>query len=148
VPATTKARSVQSVLLPTAVIPLLIPGAAVAEVIGMQQLTPSQARGSAIGSLRWRGIDVPVLSFEALAGVSASAINARSKMVVLYPLSGRPLIDFFGILVSADPRAMQVDGDKLKSDDGAEDSPYLLQHCRLDGNAIAIPDLAALRDSL
>jgi hypothetical protein len=72
----------------------------------------------------------------------------RSKIVVFYPLPGRPKLEFFALLSSADPRSSLLDGSRVAEDGSGEAGPYLLQRCRLDGAAAAIPDLSAIRDAL
>ncbi|HEC13439.1 MAG TPA: hypothetical protein ENI80_09380 [Acidiferrobacteraceae bacterium] len=141
-------QTVQSLLLPTGAVNLLLPGAAVAEVIGIQHLSTTRSRGVLVGTAAWRGLTVPVLSFEALSGQVAPAPKARTKIVVLYPVTGRPKVDFYGVLASADPRSLSVSGDKLRSNGVQANSPYILQLCKLDGDAVAIPNLPAIRKAL
>lgn len=141
-------RAVQSLLLPTGTVTLLLPGAAVAEVIGIKHLTTTHSRGVLVGTATWRGLIVPVLSFEALSGQVAPAPKARAKIVVFYPVADRPKIDFYGVLASADPRSLSVSNDRLRPDGAQADSPYILQLCTLDGDAVAIPNLPAIRKAL
>lgn len=141
-------QAVQSLLLPTGVVTLLLPGATVAEVIGIQHLTTTHSRGLSVGTAAWRGLTIPVLSFGVLSGQVAPAPKARTKIVVLYPVADKPKIDFYGILTSADPRSLSVSDDRLRSNDAQADSPYILQRCKLDGDDVAIPNLPAIREAL
>ncbi|NOZ09780.1 MAG: chemotaxis protein CheW [Gammaproteobacteria bacterium] len=141
-------QAVQSFLLPTAVVTLLLPGATVAEVIGIQHLTTTHSRSALVGTATWRGLTIPIVSFEALSGQVAPAPKARTKIVVLYPGANRPKVDFYGILASADPRSLSVSDDRLQPNDAQEDSLYILQLCKLDDDTVAIPNLPAIRKAL
>jgi len=141
-------RSLPVLLIPTGVVPLLVPGASVAEVVGLHHLSTTQGRNHVIGTASWRGLNVPVVSFESLCNSGQVQPRPRSKIVVFYPLPGHPKLDFFAMLSSADPRSSLVDEPRMAEDGSGDAGPFLLQRCRLDGAAAAIPDLAAIRNEL
>ena len=141
-------QAVQSLLLPTGVVTLLLPGATVAEVIGIQHLTTTHSRGVLVGTAAWRGLTIPVMSFEALSGQAAPAPKARTKIVILYPAAGRPKVDFYSILASADPRSLLVSDDNLRPNGAQVNNPYILQLCKLNDDTVAIPNLSVIRKAL
>jgi chemosensory pili system protein ChpC len=144
-----QAGAIQAVVIPTAGVSLLVPGTAIAEVAGVQLLTPAAGGTALLGTANWRGLRVPVCSFERLTGASTGRPQPRSKVVVFYPLAGRPRSEFFAILSSADPRTTTVDGTRLTTEGTeAPDSPLVQESCLLDGAAVAIPDLKALRAAI
>ncbi len=135
-------------VLPTRILPLLIPGAAVAEVVGMQHLThPRQVKGC-IGTASWRGATIPVGSFEGLCGAPVPQPQPRSKLVVLYPTAGRAATEFFALLTVTDPRTQQLTAERLVPAEGGNDNPLLLATCRLDDLPAGIPDLKAVQLAL
>jgi chemosensory pili system protein ChpC len=138
---------VQSVLIPTEVLGLLVPSTSVAEVTGITVLTPiSPAHESVMGVFEWRGVRVPVISFEILCGQSVPRPRQRSKIAIFYPLAGRPRLDFFAILASADPQSRLVSRDQIEEGAvDAPDTPYIARAFSLRDQPVAIPDLKAIR---
>src|SRR3990167_4209641 len=90
---------------------LLLPSAAVAEVINPVFLTPVPFCHPWLrGVIGWRTLVVPVISFEVLLGGLAPVNPVAGKIVILYPLSGRNDWEFFGMWSVAEPRPQVLDG--------------------------------------
>ncbi len=144
-----RATALQSLLIPTEAVPLLVPSTMVAEVMGIGDLALiNSAEDCVLGVMDWRGLRVPVLSFEALVGGSTPRPGPRSKLVVFYPLPGRGRTDFFAVLANSDPRSRLVSADQLKPNDAAqEDRPCTLSVFEFDGGQACIPDMHAVRDA-
>lgn len=134
-------------VLPTRIVPLLVPGAAVAEVVGMQYLTHPRQAGGLVGSASWRGITLPVGSFEGLCGAPVPQPQPRSKLVVFYPTVGHGAREFFALLAISDPRTQQLGPERLSAGEPS-DNPLLLQQCRFDDLPAGIPDLKAVQAAL
>lgn len=141
---------VQSVLIPTEVAVLLLPSTSVAEITTITVLTPmAPSHESVMGVFEWRGVRVPVVSFEVLCGRPAPRPHAHSKIAIFYPLTGRPRMDFFAVLASADPQSRLVNRGQIEDVPVAlADSPYFASTLSLRGQAVAIPDLKAIRAAL
>lgn len=139
---------IHSLEIPLAETALLVPSAAIAEVVTAGTLAP--VPGSPhwlIGALGWRLQAVPVISFDALLGGAVMAPTEASKIVVFYPLPGRKPHEFFGVLTQSEPRPQSIDAVTAIAADPGElpDNPYLAAGLKSDGQLLAIPDFDALK---
>jgi chemotaxis signal transduction protein len=142
---------VRSVVIPTGSLPLVVPSAAVAEVAGFSEITPLPITAPGlVGVFQWRGVSVPVVAFETLLGQPAPRPDRRSKVVIFYPLPGRPRSDFFGILAGADPQSRMIGSDQIRQADvpTAVSNRFIAATFDFDGNTVGIPDLPAIRESI
>lgn len=139
---------IHSLEIPLAETSLLVPSAAIAEVVTAGSLAP--VPGSPhwlIGVLGWRLQAVPVVSFEALLGGAVRAPTPASKFVVFYPLPGRKPHEFFAMLTQSEPRPQSIDAASAIAAEPGElpDTPYLAAGLKSDGQLLAIPDFDALK---
>lgn len=139
---------IHTVEIPIAGMSLLVPSASIAEVTTVLPLTrvPFGANWL-LGAVAWRQQVLPVVSFEALVGLSASAVGTSSKIVVFYPLTGRHEWEFFGLLTVAEPRPHAVDAAMAATVEADElpGSPLIATGLKLAGRIMAIPDTEALK---
>lgn len=82
-------NEIPSILIPLAGKQLLIPTVSVAEMIPFQAPQPDSSVSPKdqpiwfLGNLYWRGVKVPMFSFEAMSGESLAAIRPDSQVVIL-----------------------------------------------------------------
>lgn len=135
-----------SLELPLGGMTLLVPSAAVAEVINPQHLAPVPfGQPWLAGVIGWRTLAVPVVSFEALLGARATA-PAGGKIVIFYPLAGRQGGEFFALLATAEPRPQLLDGSQPAA--GASELPnsaYIAAGLKVDGKLMFIPDMDEMK---
>ena len=126
---------------------LLVPSAAVAEVINMQHMAPVPFSQPWLnGAIGWRTLAVPVISFESLLGAAPTARPATGKIVIFYPLGGRKDWEFFAMFATAEPRPQVLDGSQPVAESSElPDSPYIAAGLKVDGRLMFIPDLEALK---
>ena len=139
---------IHSLEIPLAEMSLLVPSAAIAEVVAAGALTRVPASPHwLVGVLGWRLQAVPVVSFEALLGGATTAPSEASKIVVFYPLPGRKPFEFFGVLTRSEPRPQSIDAVSAIAAEPGElpESPYLAAGLKNDGQLLAIPDFDALK---
>ncbi len=132
-------------------LPLLVPSACIAEVAPLPEWAPLPGAPSwVLGVVNWRQRPVAVISFEGLKGAARpSARGARAKLVVFYPPPGCKPWQFFGLLADNDPQPRQIDSTSTPAAAGElPDHPCIAGGVELDGRALAIPDLEALRKLL
>lgn len=125
---------------------LLVPSAAVAEVINPQYMAPVPFSQPWLkGAIGWRTLAVPVISFETLLGASAKAVPASGKLVIFYPLGGRKDWEFFAMFATGEPRPQLLDGSQPVAE-GSElpVSPYIAAGLKVDGRVMLIPDFEQL----
>lgn len=139
---------IHSLEIPLAGTSLLVPSAAIAEVVTAGALAPVPASPHwLVGVLGWRLQAVPVISFEGLLGASVAAATDVSKIVVFYPFPGRKPHEFFGVLTQSEPRPQSIDPVSSIAAEPNElpDTPYLAAGLKSDGQLLAIPDFDALK---
>jgi len=137
------ANEVRSVLIPLADRQLLLPNAVVAEIMGYQQ--PEEVEGQPdwfLGNMVWRGVLIPVISFEAMLGGGAVTPGHRGRIAILNGLNGYPRLSHYGMVVQAIPSLVRVTTDNvLALSRQEEEDPLIRQVVELDLNPAYIPDL-------
>jgi len=142
--------------LPTFQIPLqktslLLPNACVAEIIPYEPLQRIQDTPDwFLGLLGWRGIGVPVISFEMLsvARASFSLISvASASLVVVRTINGTDELPYFSIVAQALPRLIRTSSDQLFETQDQTEATELMK-VRLGEEVAAIPNLESIEESL
>jgi len=141
---------IRGVLIQVAQARLLLPNATIAEVLSYAPPEPvAAAPGWLLGRIRWRGWQLPLLSFSRFAGLADEEGGLGSKVVVLKALGGDPRRPYFALLTQGFPRLVTVTEaalTRLESQDGLPDG--VLARVRLNENEAVIPDLEALEQAL
>ena len=128
---------------------VLIPNALVAEIVSVKDIETSGDKPSwYIGDMKWRGKEIPLLSFEASGGEKISGVNLNTQAVVLIAVgkggeaSESP---YMGLVMSGVPHISDFSRDQIKSDDdGAEPHPMVAQKVRVNGASVSILDVDAM----
>ena len=136
--------SVRCLIVPADPGLLVIPSAAVAEIVPLS-LDESLAEGNLLGFMSWRGVDVPVYSMEGMTGNDIPEFGKRSKAFIFYPWKGSEKNMFFAIAIRHDPRPRLLSSEDVKaSDDDQEDKDFICASFIYDGEIAVIPDLQAI----
>jgi chemosensory pili system protein ChpC len=145
-------KEVRSVLIPLSDRQLLLPNAVVAEIMGYQ--TPEAVEGAPewlMGNLAWRGIMIPVISFEVMNGNEVMEPGHRGRIAIINVLSNRPRFSHYGLVVQAIPSLVRVSTDNVMptaSDGTEENNPLIRQAVDLDMSPAFIPDLDEMEQQL
>ena len=124
---------------------LLLPNASVAEVITFSDPEPVDAAPDwLLGNIRWRGWQLPLLSFSRFAGWSREEGQIGAKVVVLKALGGNPKLPYFAVLSQGFPRLVTVAKAALSQTAGDRPSHGIHSMVRLNDDAAAVPDLLGL----
>jgi len=139
-------NSLNALLLPLADRRLLVPNVALIELVDFIQpkLRPNLPSWF-LGSIFWRNLNVPLLSFE-LASGGELKISKKYKIAILNAIGGNPNRKFIAILLSGIPSPVKITSD-LES---LQLTPEPLEHMAVkvgDLNA-SIPDLVKLEQRL
>ncbi|MCU7844194.1 MAG: chemotaxis protein CheW [Candidatus Thiodiazotropha sp. (ex Monitilora ramsayi)] len=142
---------VRSVLIPLADRQLLLPNAVVAEVLGYQP--PEKVDGKPdwyLGNMAWRGVLIPVISFESMLGGADVTPGHRGRIAIMNALNGNNRLTHFGVVVQAIPSLVRVTTDNVlpKPDTSAEESVFIKQVVELDLSTAYIPDLDEIERQL
>jgi chemosensory pili system protein ChpC len=137
-------KEVRSVLIPLHELQLLLPNAVIAEVIAYQQPEPSEAGKPdwLVGAIHWRGVVIPVVSFEGMLGEQIVLPGHRGRIMVMNTLSQDQKVTHIGLLVQAIPSLVRVSADNV-SPLSPEDEldPLIKQQIELEMSPAVIPDL-------
>ena len=129
---------------------LLLPNATIAEVLSFASPDAMEnAPDWMLGKIRWRGWQLPLVSFSRFAGIAEEDGGLGSKVVVLKNLGGDAKRPFFALLTQGFPRLVTVTEAALAS--GSDDSAVpegVLARVRLNEDDALLPDLVALEERI
>ena len=140
---------VHSMLIPLRGEPLILPCAAVAEIVPCPR--PERVDGSPewwLGNIPWRGRTIAVVSFESACG-GAGVSEPPAHVAVMNGQTGHSELSFYAIAIKSIPRLLKVDDKTLTPQDPeAIRNPLVLARVLVKGEPALIPDLLALEDKL
>lgn len=125
---------------------LLLPNASIAEVLSYADPDPvDNTPDWLLGRIRWRGWQLPLISFSQLVGLGNAEAGLGSKVVVLRALGGNPKFPYFAMLTGGFPRLVTVTHDGLIEDDPDGPLPAaVLAQVRLNEDSALLPDIMQL----
>lgn len=137
-------QDITSLLVPLAGRTLLLPTVSVAEMAAYKAPTPvSDTPDWFLGYVEWRGLRVPLLSFEVLNGESNPGVKTSSRVAVLNNTGISADLPFIAVLTQGIPRLARVTPEEISRDDSGCKAFEVL-HVSLAGEKAVIPDVAAL----
>ena len=141
---------IRGVLIQVANARLLLPNATIAEVLSYSDPEPiADAPDWLLGRTRWRGWQVPLVSFSRFTGVADEKGGLGSKVIVLKALGGDAKRPFFALLTQGFPRLVTVTEAALSSEgDGTEVPEGVLARVRLNEDDALLPDLIVLEERI
>lgn len=140
--------TLNSLLVPLHGRQLLLPNVTVAEVVSYAELMPVTDQPAwLMGVLDWRGIKVPVVSYEVLSGDMAPRETAR--VAVMNGIAGKG-ISFYAIVVQGIPRQAKVKLSEIEDMDApaSQMGPLDYLQVRWHGELAVIPELDRLEEQL
>ena len=125
---------------------LLLPNATIAEVLSFASPDAMEnAPDWMLGKIRWRGWQLPLVSFSRFAGIAEEDGGLGSKVVVLKNLGGDAKRPFFALLTQGFPRLVTVPREELLPQDDGEPLPDgVLARVTLREDSALVPDLARI----
>ena len=139
-------HDIRGVLIQIAGARLLLPNATIAEVLSFADPDPvDNAPDWLLGRIRWRGWQLPLISFARLSGIAEEKGGLGSKVIVLKALGGNAKSPFFAVLTQGFPRLVTVSRSALMAEEGGEPLPSgVLARVLLNEDAALLPDLEQL----
>ena len=130
---------------------LLLPNATIAEVLSFADPEPiANAPDWLLGRIRWRGWQLPLMSFARMAGIAEERGGLGSKVIVLKALGGDPKAPYFAVLTQGFPRLVTVSDAALVTEE--TDRALLPRgvHARvmLNDDEALVPDLEQLEQMI
>ncbi len=136
---------VRSLLLPITDAQLLLPNAAVAEIIPYGDPEPlPRAPDWMLGLFSWRERRIPMISFEAVCGASAPPPGPRARIAVINVLGGWQDPPFYALAIQDLPHLVQVERDGIRSLDAGITHAAVRQTVDVLGETAHIPSLDTL----
>ena len=138
---------VRCLVIPTENLNVVVPSAAVAEIVSLN-ISNADDNENLMGTMQWRGVTVPVFSFEKLLTGEQPHYGQRSKVCVFYPWKEAAKEQFFAIVSMHDPHPRLLSGDDIQADEGTEtESKYIQASFSYDDESAVIPDLVAISNA-
>ncbi len=137
-------QAIRCMQLPLEGMQILIPNAAVAEIIGYAEPENSGREPGLIGEIHWRGIMVPILLLEQLCGLPTAEPGPRSRVAIIYHPDGDRKIPYLGIVLQDIPRGYLAEQERMQAVLDGHDCPYLLGRADPMIEHLMVPDLDAL----
>ncbi len=136
---------ISSLYLPVSKTQLLLPNVSVAEVVSYQKPANKDAKPDYfLGLVAWRGINIPLLSYEIANGQSPAKITSNSRIAVINTIGKyQNKLPFFAIVTQGIPRLVKVNSEISRHSAnslGKADSALV----KLDGEEAVIPDIEFL----
>jgi len=133
---------------------VLVPNSAVAEIVYVNDV--HEVEGSPqwmLGKARWRGVELPVVSYEAAGGDNVQAVNINTQVAVIYTVSddmdtGKKY-PYIGLAMHGVPHVSTFSRGQIKTDEQAlTNHPMVAQKVRINGAAAAVLDIYAIEEML
>lgn len=136
---------ISSLYLPVGKTQLLLPNVSVAEVVSYQKPESSGNKPDYfLGLFSWRGIRIPLISYELANGLEAAQITSNSRVAVINTIGEHQQnLPFFAIVTQGIPRLVKVSSDLNKHAEGTLGKADAA-HIRLDGEKAVIPNIEYL----
>ena len=147
--AETTSELLSCVLIPVKDQTLLLPNVSIAEIVDYADLqTDSSDRAWLLGFFQWRGVYLPVLSWEAANGDEAVLPEGRrGRILVLNTISdAHDQVPFIALATQGIPRQAKLTEAELKKLDHRDQAPAELMRVDFEGEETCIPNLAVLEE--
>ena len=143
-------RAVHCITIPVKNETLLLPNAAVAEIIAY--IPPGKFEDApdwVLGKLSWRDYNVPLISFEAAMGKAVVPATKNSRIAVLNTLNGNSELPYIGILTQGIP-GLGLAREQIITDaeEKLSDLTAVKMTVKFYGARMLIPDIDQLEERL
>ncbi len=130
---------------------VILPGDVVAEIIPYEPLQRMEDTPEwFLGLLGWRGIQVPVVSFEMLTVERASfslMSVASASLVIVRGDTDQALLPFYALVAQTDPVAHEISDEMLLGTEGTIQRTEIAK-VRFNNDVLSVPNLGYLEEAL
>ena len=143
-------REIRCVLIPSGGVRLLLPNAAVAEVITLAGVEPLPDVPEWLhGLIEWRGWRIPLLSFDHVAALPDDAQDQATRVAVLKAIGQQVDMPYIAVLTHGFPRLTTLNAEFLLPTHDGSDLPFGVRARVLVRDDMAIiPDLEGIEATL
>ena len=134
--------NVRSQIIPLTGMNLVLPNTCIAEVINFTKPTPVDGSPDwFLGNLLWRGISIPIVSFEKANEIKAARDSKLTRIAVLNGISGNEKLSFYGVVVQGIPRLASLDEASIQEIAKPDEKlPLALSQSEIADQSAVIPD--------
>lgn len=141
---TTVQDSIRTLIIPLQGRSLLLPNVAVAEVVPYMHPRPvTGAPAWLLGSINWRGLNIPLISYDGLYGSEDAGGVGQARIAVLNTVQPDSGLPFYALVTAGIPQLKRVNAEQLQEQTAEQGAGVLMQVQVGDVQAV-VPDLAAL----
>ena len=144
----TKEHSISGILLPLQQRPLLMPVACIAEILGYHR--PSESHLGVdwvLGFIRWRGLKLPLISFELFNQGRFTPFSANNRIAVIHRTTNSENMPFYAMVIQGAPKPLTIKNTELKRST-EEIGPAEKGRATLRDTPVTLPDLAQIEMTL
>jgi len=132
---------------------VMLPSSSIAEIISVNNPTILEdVPDWYLGKMEWHGVELPLVSFEAVKGAEVKNINLNTQVAVLYTPDSDCVFPYIGLIVSGVPHATHFSRDQISVDQeatGDEDMhPMVAFKSRINGAAVSILDIDGIESMI
>lgn len=148
--ATDASGLISGLLLPVENMDLLLPNVSVAEVVDYQRPQPDSSKPDwFMGTISWRGLSLPVVSFERMNGQSLAERGVNPRVVVINAIGPHhEKQPFFAFITQTIPRLIKVDEEAVSEEAEEEKGPAEKMRVSAQGELAVIPDLEFMEQQI
>ncbi|MFN2360251.1 MAG: chemotaxis protein CheW [Marinobacter sp.] len=139
-------QTLPCVMIPMSGNQLLLPNVSIAEVVDFASSDPAPDTPEwLVGELNWRGLDLPVISYDAANGGKLTVPGGnRGRIVVLNTIGDHHnSVPFMALVTQGIPSQTRLTEDQIRKIDG-DTGPADLMMVEVEGEHAIIPDLGYL----
>lgn len=128
---------------------VMVPNSAIAEIVSVKDAeSVKNAPEWYLGKMQWRGVDIPLVSYEAAGGKDAKKVTLNTQVAVLYSSNNTIRHPYVGLVISGVPHVSIFNSTQIKTDPSftADENPHpmVAQKTRINGAAVSILDTGAI----
>jgi chemosensory pili system protein ChpC len=145
------AKKIKCVLLTLRTENVVVPNAALAEIVSLRDVKKvDNAPQWLLGKMHWRGVDIPLVSFEAAAEGANAAMSANQAAVIhLISADGKAVYPYVGLSISGVPHISEFSKEQITVDAQERKAhPMVAQRIRINGAAASILNIDSIASML
>ena len=142
------AKTIATLLIPMQQKPLLVPEACIAEIVDYRRPTPGQQQADwYLGNVGWRGLEIPLISFERLNQGRFADFSATARIAIMHNTSGNPDLPFYAVVIQGLPQPVPAKETDVKSA-AADSGPAEMARVLVREMPAVIPNLPLVEEQL
>ncbi len=137
-----KSSVIRTQLIPLVGMNMVLPNTCIAEVVRPGELNPVKKTPRwFLGMMDWRGVRIPVISFEAANDIASSTPMDNVHIAVLNGIGGDEKLPFYGVVSQGIPKLMRLEKSTISAvKTPGKKPPLVSEQAQLADMTVVIPD--------